>query len=425
MDIWIKNIDVVTVNEEFEVLRNSNIYIRENKIYHLGSKLEDFSPDKIIDGKNQVAMPGLINAHTHIGMSIFRNYGNDVSLESWLNDYIWPIESKLEPEDIYYGSSLSLAEMIETGTTSFVDMYFSMDKVAQAVEESGMRALLGRGLAGHSDEDLALEEEFYKKWNEGAGGRINTIISPHAVYTNSKEDLIREINLAKKLKTGMHIHLNESETEVKNSIAENGMSPLKYVDSLGLLDERTIAAHCVWLSDKEVEIAKERKITMVHNPSSNMKLASGFQQTQRLLDENINVALGTDGSASNNTLDMFEEMKLASLIAKGYTLDPSALDARTVIEMATVNGARALGKKDCLGRIKEGYLADIILVDFDNIHHSPNNDIVASLVYSTKGSDVVTSIIDGQVVMEDRQIKNLDVKDLRKRVSEIFNRLKD
>ena len=425
MDIWIKNIDVVTVNEEFEVLRNSNIYIRENKIYHLGSKLEDFSPDKIIDGKNQVAMPGLINAHTHIGMSIFRNYGNDVSLESWLNDYIWPIESKLEPEDIYYGSSLSLAEMIETGTTSFVDMYFSMDKVAQAVEESGMRALLGRGLAGHSDEDLALEEEFYKKWNEGAGGRINTIISPHAVYTNSKEDLIREINLAKKLKTGMHIHLNESETEVKNSIAENGMSPLKYVDSLGLLDERTIAAHCVWLSDKEVEIAKERKITMVHNPSSNMKLASGFQQTQRLLDENINVALGTDGSASNNTLDMFEEMKLASLIAKGYTLDPSALDARTVIEMATVNGARALGKQDCLGRIKEGYLADIILVDFDNIHHSPNNDIVASLVYSTKGGDVVTSIIDGQVVMEDRQIKNLDVKDLRKRVSEIFNRLKD
>ena len=406
-------------------MRNSNIYIRENKIYHLGSKLEDFSPDKIIDGKNQVAMPGLINAHTHIGMSIFRNYGNDVSLESWLNDYIWPIESKLEPEDIYYGSSLSLAEMIETGTTSFVDMYFSMDRVAQAVEESGMRALLGRGLAGPSDEDLALEEEFYKKWNEGAGGRINTIISPHAVYTNSKEDLIREIDLAKKLKTGMHIHLNESETEVKNSIAENGMSPLKYVDSLGLLDERTIAAHCVWLSDKEVEIAKERKITMVHNPSSNMKLASGFQQTQRLLDENINVALGTDGSASNNTLDMFEEMKLASLIAKGYTLDPRALDARTVIEMATVNGARALGKQDCLGRIKEGYLADIILVDFDNIHHSPNNDIVASLVYSTKGSDVVTSIIDGQVVMEDRQIKNLDVKDLRKRVSEIFNRLKD
>ena len=219
MDIWIKNIDVVTVNEEFEVLRNSNIYIRENKIYHLGSKLEDFSPDKIIDGKNQVAMPGLINAHTHIGMSIFRNYGNDVSLESWLNDYIWPIESKLEPEDIYYGSSLSLAGMIETGTTSFVDMYFSMDRVAQAVEESGMRALLGRGLAGPSDEDLALEEEFYKKWNEGAGGRINTIISPHAVYTNSKEDLIREINLAKKLKTGMHIHLNESETEVKNSIS--------------------------------------------------------------------------------------------------------------------------------------------------------------------------------------------------------------
>lgn len=424
MNIWIKNVDVVTVNEEFEVLKNSNIYIMENKIYHVGPALDDFFADKIIDGSKKVAMPGLINAHTHIGMSIFRNYGNDVSLESWLNDYIWPLEANLTDEDIYYGSGLSIAEMIETGTTSFVDMYFAMDKVAQIVDKSGMRALLGRGLAGPSQEDLDLERAFQDKWNGQAGGRINTIVSPHAVYTNSKEDLIKERDLALSLDSGIHIHLNESKTEVENSLKDNGFSPLEYVDSLGLLSDKTIAAHCVWLSDKEVEIAKKREISMVHNPSSNMKLASGFQEAQRLLDEGINVALGTDGSASNNTLDMFEEMKLASLIAKGHSLDPRVLDAKTVIEMATINGAKALGKEDCLGRIKKGYLADLILVDLDNIHHSPNNDLVASLVYSTKGSDVDTSIIDGRVVMENKEIKTLDVEDLKLKVEDIFTRLK-
>ncbi|MGF0040631.1 amidohydrolase [Peptoniphilaceae bacterium SGI.131] len=423
MNIWIKNANIVTVNDNFDILKNSNLYIEGNKISHVGGFLEDFKADKIIDARGKICMPGLINAHTHMGMSVFRNYGSDVELETWLNDFIWPLESKLSLDDVKKTTELSIAEMIESGTTSFVDMYFRMDKIAESVEKTGVRAVLGRGITFPDNKVFEEEEEFYKRWNGKANGRIQTIVSPHAVYTNDREALIKAGELAKRLGCGIHIHLNETRTEMENSIKENSLPPLEYVASLGLLGPKTIGAHCVWINDKEIELAGEAGMTLVHNPASNMKLASGFMKSQYLLDKGINVALGTDGVSSNNTLDMFEEMKLASLIAKGSTLNPKALNAETTIRMATVNGAKAIGMEGKLGKLEKGYLADLILVDFNNIRHTPDVDIAAALVYSTSGQDVDTTIVDGRILYENKKFLEMDVDVLMEEVNGIFRSL--
>lgn len=423
MNIWIKNATILTMDDSRLVMEGVNLYIKGKEIYRLGEELEGFEADKVIDARGKLVMPGLINAHTHIAMSIFRNYGNDVSLESWLNDYIWPAESGLKAEDVRIGSLLSIAEMIETGTTTFVDMYYFMDEVAKASKEMGIRAVLTRGMTNPTREILEGEKDFYKKWHMTEDGRLMMMLAAHAVYTNDRDHLLEIGKLCDKLDLGLHIHLNESQTEVQNSLKDNGMPPLEYADSLGLLNSKTLAAHCVWLTDKERQIAHDRGVNMVHNPSSNMKLASGFMRVQELLDQGINVCLGTDGPASNNTLDMFDEMRLASLIAKGYNLDPENLSALTVLKMATINGAKAIGLGDRLGKIKEGYLADLILVDFDNIRHIPSNDLIASLVYSTNGLDVDTTIVNGEIIYENKKHLNIDIDQLKKDIARSAERL--
>ena len=423
MNIWIKNATILTMDDENLLLEGQNLYIKENRIFHIGDKLDNFVVEKEIDASKKVLMPGLINAHTHLAMSIFRNFGNDVSLETWLEEYIWPAETNITPEDVRIGSELSMAEMIESGTTSFIDMYYYMDEVAKAAEETGVRGILTRGMTNPSEEVLQGERDFYKKWHKKANGRLEMMVGSHAVYTNDREHLIKERDLAEELNVGLHIHLNESQNEVNNSIKANKLPPLEYVDTLGMLNNKTIAAHCVWLSEREKEIAIERRINMVHNPASNMKLASGFMEAQRLIDAGGNVCLGTDGVASNNIMDMFDEMRLASLIAKGRYLDPTNLKALTVLKMATVNGAKAMGKENELGKIKEGYLADLILIDFDNIRHVPNNDIIAALVYSTNGFDVDTTIIDGNVLYENKEFVNINIEELKSKLDNIFKRL--
>ena len=292
-----------------------------------------------------------------------------------------------------------------------------------ATQDGGMRAVLTRGMSNPSEQVIQGERDFYKEWHGKANGRIEMMVGCHAVYTNDAVGLQKAVDLADELGVGVHIHLNETQTEVKNSISTHRLPPLEYVDTLGMLNNKTIAAHCVWLNEREKEIARERNITMVHNPASNMKLASGFMEVQNLINSGINVALGTDGVASNNILDMFDEMKLASLIAKGNTLDPTNLNALTVLKMATVNGAKAIGKAKELGMIKEGFLADLILVDFDNIRHIPVHDIVAALVYSTSGFDVDTTIIDGQVVYENKRHLTVDIDLLKGKMQEIYDRI--
>lgn len=423
MNIWIKNARILTMDDDRLIVENSNLYVKGNEIYHIGDIIEDFECERVLDGKGKLIMPGFINAHTHIAMSIFRNYGNDVSLDTWLNDYIWPLEAKLTAEDVRIGSELSMAEMIESGTTCFVDMYYFMDEVAKAARDTGMRAVLTRGMTNPTKDILDNEIRFFKEWHGSSNDRIEVMVGSHAVYTNDKEALENERDLAKELGVGINIHLNETSKEVEDCLSQNGLRPIEYVDSLGLLNEKTIGAHCIWLDHKERAIAKDRGISMVHNPSSNMKLASGFMKAQELLDEGINVCLGTDGQSSNNVLDMFDEMRVASLIAKGSNLDPENLRALTVLKMATVNGAKAIGKEGRLGKVKEGYLADIIMVDFDNLRHVPNNDIAASLVYSTNGFDVDTTIVDGNILYENKKHLTVNPDQLKNKINGIFERL--
>ncbi len=424
MNILIKNAKVLTNNKNFDILNNANVYIKDNKIFYVGNEKQNLSIDKEIDAKNNLVMPGLINAHTHIGMGVFRNYGNDVSLEKWLYDFIFPIEEKLTAEDVYYSSLLSMAEMISTGTTSFVDMYFFINEIAKAAEKMKMRGIITQGITHFSiEKDLKIAKEFYNKWHNKCNGRIQTMIAPHAVYTNDINDLTKAINLAKELKIGMNMHLNESKTEVENSLKTFNKSPLELVDSLQMTNQHLVAAHCVWLSEKEKEIAKNKNVVLVHNPVSNLKLSSGIMNVQENLDKGIIVALGTDGVASNNTLDMFEEMKFASLLSKGTTLNPKNLNAIATIRMATLNGAKALGKEKELGRIEKDYLADLIIVELNNINHTPEIDIPASLVYSTSGKDVLTTIIDGEIIYENRKFVNLDIKKLQIKCNEIFTKL--
>lgn len=435
MRILIKNVEIVTINNNMDILKDSFIYICENRIQQIGkmSNLkEDFyqtnEVDKVIDAEKKVCMPGFINMHTHVPMSILRNYADDVCLEEWLEDRIWPIEDKLTREDIRLATRLSILEMIKSGTTLFNDMYYELDLIADEVEKSGVRAVIGRGMTSspskeEEDKKLDYVENFFENYVGKADGRIMSSLAPHAIYTNSIEFLKRQKDLADKLKSLIHLHLSESKTELENCLKEHGKSPVKVFDDLGLLNGRTICAHAVWLDDEDIEILKARKASLVHNPASNMKLASGFMRTQELLDKGINVCLGTDGVASNNNVDMFQDMYLAALIAKGNTLDPTAVSAESVLRMATINGAKALGLEKDLGSIEEGKLADLILIDFDNPHHYPKNDLIPALVYSTFGSDVDTVIVNGKILMENRIVMTIDERDTERKVQEKMEKL--
>lgn len=414
MNILIKNIDIIPVDGEKDILKNTNLYIVEDKIHHIGDILENIKVDKIIDGKNKVLMPGLVNAHTHIGMSLLRNYADDLPLHDWLNNKIWPIEGKMTSEEIYYGSLLSMVEMIETGTTSFCDMYDSMDRVAEGVEEIGMRAVLTRGVIedANKDKKLKASEELYLNWNNRANGRIKIMIAPHSPYTCSGDYLIELKNLADRLGTGIHIHVSETEKEVEDSISEKGKTPVEFLNDLGILDTHTIAAHCVHVNKNDIKILKEKNVFPVNNPTSNLKLASGFAPIEEMLKTGITVALGTDGSSSNNNLNMFEEMHIASILNKAVNRDATSVGAMDVIKMATINGAKALGLEEEIGSIEIGKKADIILIDMDKAHIYPIHNLISAIVYSAQGSDVDTVIIDGKIVMENRIINTIDKRNI-------------
>ncbi len=415
MSILIKNIKLVPMDGKNELIESTNIYIVDNKIMHIGEIREDLHVEKIIDGNNKIAMPGLINAHTHIGMSLLRNFADDLPLHDWLTKKIWPTEAKLNADDIYWGSLLSMVEMIQGGTTAFCDMYFFMDEVGKGLEESGMRGVLTRGLIEDDQAQIKLNEtrELFKNWHSRGNGRIKVMVAPHAPYTCSPDFLKESFKLAKELNTGIHIHLSETKKEVDDSFKLYGKSPIKHVYDLGLLDTHTIAAHCVHVDDNDIEIMREKNVYPVNNPGSNLKLASGFAPVDKMLKRGISVALGTDGSSSNNNLNMFEEINLAAIINKAVNLDAVSVPAISALEMATINGAKALNWDKEIGSIKLGKKADLILIDIDKPHLYPHHNIVSSLAYSVQASDVDTVIVDGKIIMENREIKTLDVEKIK------------
>lgn len=421
MKILIKDVSLLNMIDE-DIKSNMNVIIEGNRIIYVGKELkEDIKVEKIIDGNNKLLMPGLVNGHTHVGMSLLRNYADDLPLMKWLEEKIWPEEAKLTSEDVYWGSLLSMIEMIENGATSFCDMYFFMDAVGEAAEKIGMRTVLTRGMTENpSDPMKSINEtrDLYKQWNNKNNGLITVMVAPHSPYTCGTDFLKTCVDLAKELDTGIHIHLSETKKEVEDSIKEFGMTPIKRMDSIGMFDVHTIAAHCVHVTEEDMLLMKEKNVYPVNNPGSNLKLASGFAPVQRMLDLEIPVSLGTDGASSNNNLNMFEEINLAALVNKAVNLDALSVGAFDALKMGTINGAKALNFKG-VGSIEEGNIADIILIDLDKPHLYPRHNMTSALAYTVQGSDVDTVIIDGNIVMENREFKNIDVDEVKYMVEKL------
>ncbi|MDU5341244.1 amidohydrolase [Anaerococcus vaginalis] len=424
MNILIENVKILTMVDG-EVIKNGNIYIENEKIKKITNDKIDFSYDKKIDGKNYLAMPGFVNAHTHVGMSLFRNFSDDVELMTWLNEKIWPLEGKLIEEDVYWASLLSHAEMIMTGTTSFADMYYFEDQTIKALEKSKMRAQISRGLTLEDKNYKKIEEniDLFKKYENSQNGRINTAFGPHAVYTTDK-NYLKEINkYAKKYKMPIHIHLSETKTENTDCMKRFNQSPTEVFEECGIFENKTIAAHGLYLSDKDLDILSKYDVSVVHNPSSNLKLSSGFLDCTRVINKKINLAMGTDSSASNNNLSMIKEISLTSLVSK-YN-NPQNLKAYDVLKMATINGAKALGLDDKIGTLEEGKLADIILIDLNNPNHTPQNNLISSLPYSTFDKDVSYVIINGDLVYDDKKFVYLNEKEIIKNAEKSFQKLRN
>lgn len=410
MDILIKNGIIVTMDNQRRILKNFSVAISEGRIVEIGEKIKG-EANVVIDASKKIVMPGLINTHTHLAMTLFRGIADDVPLMKWLQEVIWPIESKLEAKHVYAGSLLGCLEMIKSGTTCFNDMYFFLDEVAKSIGESGIRGVISHAMFDFGDEgktEAALRhgEENIRKYS--AGGRVMAFFGPHAPYTCSEELLIKTKELADKCGTGIHIHVAETKEEVENSKKEKGLPPFEYLEKIGFLGPNVVAAHSTWTSDREIEIIKKRGVKIAHNPTCNMKLASGVARVPDFLEKSIVVSLGTDGAASNNSLDMFDDLKICALVHKLHNRNPSLVPAEKVLEFATINGAKALEMEKEIGSIEVGKRADIILVDLEKPHLTPLSNPVSHLVYSAVGSDVDTVIVDGKIIMQNRQVKTLD-----------------
>ncbi len=387
---------------------------------------QEFSPDKTIFGSGKLLIPGLINAHTHAYMTIFRNCADDLKFNDWLFGRIMPLEDKLTPEDCYWGSLLGIMEMLGTGTTTYNDMYIFADASARAAQEAGMRAVLSRGLVGGRDNAEGgrkrLDEAFaeIKKW-KGAEN-LSFMLAPHAPYTCDDSYQKEVAAEAKRLGVGIHTHVSESQTEMDTIKEKYGCTPPELFDKTGLLTGKTVAAHGVYLTDSDIELLAARGVSLATNPVSNLKLANGIAPIPKLLKAGVNVALGTDSSGSNNALNMFRELGLLTLLHKGITGDPQCVSAREGLDIATKNGAKALGLEN-LGEIKAGMKADLAILDLDRPNMQPLNDPVAALAYSANGSEVETVLAGGRLVMENRIFTTIDKEKVLYEVNKVCERI--
>jgi 5-methylthioadenosine/S-adenosylhomocysteine deaminase len=414
MDILVQGCMILPMNGK-DLIEDGVLAIKDERIAFVGKRTSatDIEADLKVEAKGKVALPGLVNCHTHVPMTLFRGIAEDQSLSIWLKETIWPLEAKLKPGDIYDGSLLGCLEMIKGGTTCFGDVYFHEDMVAKAVEKSGLRAILAQGIFGGANKvvgEKMLNESvgFAERFDGYADGRVNVMLGPHAAYSCEPELLKRVSEEASRLKVGVHLHLAESEVMFSKFRKIYGCGEVEFLDGLGFLKNNVVAAHCINLSAKDRHILSRRGVNVAYCPVANMKLGLGAAKIKDLVNLGVNVGLGTDGPASNNSLGMFETMKFGALQQKLVYRDPAVLSAREVLEMATMGGARALGLEKNVGSLEVGKKADIILVDISKPHLKPLHDVYASLVYSAKDSDVDTVIVDGKVLMENKGVKTLD-----------------
>lgn len=421
MKILIKNGYVVSMVSD---VVKTDLLIEDGKIAFIGNT--DVEADKVIDATDKIVMPGLINAHTHVPMSIFRGYSDELTLNDWLRKKMWPIEDKMTADDAYWASMLSGIEMIKSGTTTFNDMYFFEDEIAKMAEQLGMRAILSRCIIGEGEDMIKKAEEaetLYNNYHNKCEGRIKVCVGLHAPNTCPPETIRKGIELADKLGTPIHIHYLETKDEI-NYINNTYLSSVtEYLKKLGLFNYHVMLAHGVHISDADIDVLKEISGGVVHNPVSNMKLGSGFANTAKLLKNGINVALGTDGQGSTNTLDMFLEIKLAAYMQKGMYNSATAITAEDVLKMATIKGAEVLGIDSEVGSLEVGKRADIIIINTNKPHLCPIHNIYSTLAYSVSGDDVETSIVDGNIVMENRVIQNVDEAEILTECNRVTRRL--
>jgi 5-methylthioadenosine/S-adenosylhomocysteine deaminase len=404
--------------------------IDDGMIIEVGAGVK--TADVVIDGAGKIVLPGLINTHTHLSMVLLRGYADDMHLQDWLQKKIWPLESRLTPEACYQGALLGCAEMIMSGTTTFMDMYFNMEEVARAVKESGLRAFLSYGIIDLFDSTKAKAEQektrkFFEYVKSLGTSRIQFALGPHAPYTCSPETLLWAKEFALKNNVIDHIHVAETRKEQADFQKQQGVRVVEYLDKIGALSNRMLAAHCVWVTKSEVGTLARAGVSVAHCPVSNMKLASGgVAPLPEMFEAGIAVGLGTDGAASNNSLDMFETMKVCALLHKAHRWDATVLDAQKTLDLATIEGARALGLQDKVGSIEVGKKADIIMLDM----HSPNlnpihgkETVVSDLVYSASPANVDTTMVDGQLLMTNRQLLTLDLQQTVQNAAKMANQL--
>ena len=428
--ILIKNALILNPDNDFTDEKR-DILIKNDKIAEISEEIIHENADKIIDAAGKILLPGLVNTHTHLSMTLFRGLADDLSLDEWLNDNIWPVEANLNGDYCYIGALLGAIELIKSGTTTFSDMYFYMEDVARAVDESGLRAVLSYGMIDFGDEERRKSEieenlKLLQDCNNAADGRINVFFGPHSPYTAS-EELLKEVRkLADECNIGIHIHVSETQKEIEDVTSQKGLRPFEYLDSIGFLGPDVVCAHSVWLNDNEIEIIKKNNVKISHNPCSNMKLASGIAPVSKLLENDICVAIGTDGASSNNNLDLIEELKTASLLQKVSTLDPKAVTSDEALKMGTINGAQALALDDEIGTIEVGKKADLILIDTNNANMVPDSSNLSSnIIYSANGSNVDTTICNGQILMENRKLITLDEEEIYEKAREAIKELKN
>lgn len=410
-NILIRGADVITLDEAGRVLPGADLALSGGTILAVGQAPADFCADEVIDASGHIAMPGLFNAHTHSAMTLLRGYAEDMPLERWLNERIWAAEAALTADDVYWGAALAAAEMIRGGTVGFADHYFHMDRVAQVVLASGLRAALAWCAfgteGGEVGADLPGIAGFVEEWQGAGEGRIRTLLGPHSTYTCSPQFLARTAAVAARLGAGIHIHLAETQAEVDRAVALYDLSPVQLLEVNGVLEAPVLAAHGIYLTEVDRGILAAGGATVVQCPTCHMKLGMGVTPVPELLASGVNVALGTDGAASNNALDMLQEARHAALIQKLAGRDAGRLAGDVALRMATQNGARALGF-GLSGMIAPGRAADLILIDCSAPHLQPMHDAVANVLYAARGGDVSDVMVAGRWLMRQRTLLTLD-----------------
>jgi len=426
MDTLFSNVTCVTMDDNMRVLTDAFVGVKDGKISYIGQVAPEEQPQKIIDGTGMVLMPGLINCHTHLPMTILRGFADDYPLDVWLNEHIFPKEAKLDDRTVKAATLLGIAECLRFGVTSVSDMYDHCNAIAEAVAESGIKANLSRGTTMFIGDDFDFETfpgcveqvQTTDKWHGYDNGRIVVETSIHAEYTSTYQlwDAISEYAINEKL--GLQIHLSETKKEHEDCKEKYGLTPAQLLDCHNVFLPRVTAAHCVWLEEEDMALLGKRGVSAVHCPVSNLKLGSGIANVMDMVKAGMNVCLGTDGDASNNNMDLFEEIKLAALLAKGKSMDPTAVNASAALMMATVCGARAQGREKECGQIKVGMDADLILLDFTGPHLIPCHNVISSLAYAASGHDVVMTMVRGNILYAAGKFTTIDLNAVMQELAE-------